>query len=362
MSDVVTSPGESRASAARVTMEFAVAMGAALGCGAILILLAGANPVTGYIALVSGAFGSINSLAEVLVKATPLMLAGLGVAVAFRAGYWNIGAEGQIFIGALGATWVGLNVGGWPVALALPATIIVGFLAGAVWGLIPGLLRVRFGASEIITTIMFNYIAILLVNYVITGPLKEHEGFLPETDPIAMVAELPRLLPPTRLHAGVLIAFAAVGVLYWLMIRSTFGFRVRMVGMNPEAARYAGVSVTKTWILVSLLAGGLAGLAGTAEVAGVHRRLIEDISGGYGFTAIVVALLGYLHPIGVALAAILFAALRVGADSMQRAIGVPVTLIYIIQALVILFIIARNAVDKENLGKLMRRLKSGSKR
>jgi simple sugar transport system permease protein len=315
--------------------------------------------VTGYLALLDGAFGSLNSLAEVLVKATPLMLAGLGVALAFQAGYWNIGAEGQIFIGALGATWVGLNVGGWPVAVALPMIITVGFLTGAVWGLIPGFLRVRLGASEIITTIMFNYIAILLVNYFVTGPLKESEGFLPETDPIASVAELPRLFPPTRLHAGVLIAFAAAAILYWLMIRSTFGFRVRMVGMNQEAARYAGVSVTRTWIVVSLLAGGLAGLAGTAEVAGVHRRLIEDISGGYGFTAIVVALLGWLHPVGVALAAILFAALRVGADAMQRATGVPVTLVYIIQALVILFILARNAVDKGSLRKLMRRLRPG---
>jgi simple sugar transport system permease protein len=357
MSDVVTSAATG-ASATRAAIEFALAMAAALVCGAILILLAGANPVAGYLALVSGAFGSLNSIAEVFVKATPLTLAGLGVALAFRAGYWNIGAEGQIFMGALGATFVGLNVGGWPASVALPATIAVGFLTGAIWGLIPGVLRVRLGASEIITTIMFNYIAILLVNYFITGPLKESEGFLPETDPIASAAVLPRLFPPTRLHAGVLIAVVAAGFLYWLMIRSTFGFRVRMVGMNPEAARYAGVSVARTWVVVSLLAGGLAGLAGMAEVAGVHRRLIEDISGGYGFTAIVVALLGWLHPVGVALAAILFAALRVGADAMQRAIGVPVTLVYIIQALVILFILARNAGDMDYFRKLMRRLKS----
>jgi simple sugar transport system permease protein len=357
MSDAATGAGATRASAARVAIEFALAMAAALLCGAILILLAGANPLTGYVALVSGAFGSLNSVAEVLVKATPLTLAGLGVALAFRAGYWNIGAEGQIFMGALGATWVGLNVGGWPASVALPAAVAVGFLTGGVWGLIPGVLRVRLGASEIITTIMFNYIALLLVNYVITGPLKESEGFLPETDPIASAAALPRLFPPTRLHAGVLIALAATGILYWLMIRSTFGFRVRMVGMNPEAARYAGASVTRTWIVVSLLAGGLAGLAGAAEVAGVHRRLIEDISGGYGFTAIVVALLGWLHPLGVVLAAILFAALRVGADAMQRAIGVPVTLVYIIQALVILLILCRNAVDKDSFRKLMRRLR-----
>lgn len=332
-----------RAEAARVAVQAAAATLAALAIGALLVLLAGANPLTGYLALVMGAFGSVNSVAEVVVKTTPLLLAGLGIALAFRAGYWNIGAEGQLYMGALAATWVGLNAGAWPAAVALPAAVAAGFAGGALWGLVPGLLRARLGVSEIINTIMFNYIAIYLVSWLVTGPLKEEGGFLPQTDLIADPAVLPRLLPPTRLHAGVLLAVAAAAALYWLMVRSTLGFRVRVVGGNPEAARYAGISVNGTWVLVAAVSGGLAGLAGMSEISGVHQRLLEDVSAGYGYTAIVVALLGWLHPLGVVVAAVLFAALRVGADAMQRALGIPVALVYIIQALVVLFVLARGA-------------------
>ncbi|MDJ0948834.1 MAG: ABC transporter permease [Alphaproteobacteria bacterium] len=341
----------------RVVGQLAVAVVAALACGAVLILVAGANPVVGYVALFNGAFGSLNSIVEVLVKATPLLLAGLGIAIAFKSGYWNIGAEGQIFMGALAAVWVGLNAHGWPAYVAMPAIIGAGFLGGAVWGLIPGILRARIGASEIITTIMFNYIAFFVVNYFVTGPLVEADQFLPQTDPIAKSAELPRILRPTRLHAGIFIAMAATVALYWVMIRSTFGFRARVVGANEAAARYAGISVGWTWLVVSGVAGGLAGLAGMVEVAGVHQLLLEDISGGMGFTAIVVALLGWLHPVGVVIAAILFAALDVGADSMQRVIGVPVTLVYIIQALVVLFVLARSALEHDMFRRIWRRFR-----
>ena len=340
-----------------VVGQSSVAVIAALLCGAVLILLAGADPVVGYLALFNGAFGSLNSVVEVLVKAIPLSLAGLGIALAFKAGYWNIGAEGQIFMGALGAVWVGLNAYGWPAYVAVPAIIGAGFLCGAVWGVIPGILRARFGASEIITTIMFNYIAFYMVNYFVTGPLVEADQFLAQTDPIAKAAELPRILRPTRLHAGIFVAIVATVALYWLMVRSTFGFRARVVGANEDAARYAGISVGWTWAFVSGISGGLAGLAGMVEVAGVHQLLLEDISGGMGFTAIVVGLLGWLHPIGVVVAAILFAALDVGADSMQRVIGVPVTLVYIIQALVVLFVLARGALEQGMYERLRRRFK-----
>jgi simple sugar transport system permease protein len=328
----------------RIAAELAASVVAALIVGAVLILIAGANPLTGYSALFMGAFGSVHSVAEVLVKATPLILAGLGVALAFKAGYWNIGAEGQLLMGALGAVWVGLNVSGWPMPVALPVMVVVGFVAGAAWGLIPGILQARLGVSEIITTIMLNYVAFLLVNFFVTGPMKEAEGFMPQTDVIAASAVLPRLLMPTRLHAGILIALVTAIVIYWLMNRSTFGFRIRVVGASPEAAKYAGISVSQTWIVVSAVAGGLAGLAGMVEVSGVHQRLLEHISGGYGYTAIMVALLGWLHPLGVVLASVLFAAMRVGADAMQRATGVPVSLVYVIQALIILFVLGRGAI------------------
>lgn len=342
-----------RSGPVRAILEMAGALGAALAVGAVLMLVAGANPIVGYGAMLDGAFGSVNNLAEVLVKAIPLLLAGLGIAVAFRAGYWNIGAEGQLLMGATAAAWVGLLAEGWSPAGTLLLVLLAGFAVGALWGLIPGVLRARFGASEIIVTIMFNYIAFLGVNYLVTaGPIAETGRFLPQTDPIAWSATLPVILEPTRLHAGLFIAMAAVGAMYWFLVRSTWGYRVRVVGANPEAARYGGVSVGKTWVLVSVLAGGLAGLAGMAEVSGTHHRLYDDVSAGMGFTAIVIALLGHLHPVGVAVAAVLFAALHVGAHAMQRVTGVPVTLVYVIQALVVLFFLGRAALGH---GQLLRR-------
>ncbi len=332
--------------ALRVTGQSAAAMAAALAVGAALVLVAGANPLTGYLALIGGAFGSLNSLAEVGVKAAPLLLAGLGIAFAFKAGYWNIGAEGQLYMGALGATWIGLHLGAWPMAVVLPAAVGTGFVLGAIWGLIPGLLLARLGVSEIINTIMFNYIAIFFVSYLVTGPMKEEGGYLPQTDLIAESAVLPKLLPPTRLHAGVLLAVGAAAVLYWIMVRSTLGYRLRVVGGNPQAARYAGISVDRVFVIASGVSGGLAGLAGMGEISGLHQRLLEDISPGYGYTAIVVALLGRLHPVGVVIAAVLFSALRVGADAMQRRLGIPVALVYIIQALVILFVVGREAFER----------------
>ena len=332
--------------AARVAWQPVAAVVAALGVGAVLVLVAGANPLTGYLALVGGAFGSLNSLAEVAVKAAPLLLAGLGIAFAFKAGYWNIGAEGQLYMGALGATMVGLYLGAAPMVVVLPLATAAGFLLGALWGIVPGLLRARLGVSEIINTIMFNYIALYVVSYLVTGPMKEEAGYLPQTDLIANSAVLPKLLPPTRLHAGVVLALAAAALMYWVMVRSTLGYRVRVVGGNPEAARYAGISVNRVFVVASGLSGGLAGLAGMGEISGLHQRLLDDISPGYGFTAIVVALLGRLHPAGVVIAAVLFAALRVGADAMQRRLGIPVALVYIIQALVILFIVGREAFER----------------
>ncbi len=323
-----------------------LAVAAALAVGALLVMLAGASPVTGYLALVGGAFGNLNSFAEVLMKATPLLLAGLGISFAFRAGYWNIGAEGQIYMGALGATFVGLNLGALPTVVVLPLAIGTGFVMGALWGLIPGLLRARLGVSEIINTIMFNYIAIFLVSFLVTGPMKEEGGYLPQTDLIAASAVLPKLLPPTRMHAGIILALVAAAILYWIMVRSTLGYRLRVVGENPEAARYAGISVNRIFIIAAGVSGGLAGLAGMSEISGLHQRLLEDISPGYGFTAIVVALLGRLHPLGVVIASILFAALRVGADAMQRRVGIPVAIVYIIQALVIFFVIGREFFER----------------
>jgi len=308
--------------------------------GGLLILLAGVNPLRAYAAMLYGAFGSTNNLGETLVKAIPISLTGLAVAVAFRAGFWNIGAEGQLYCGALGATVVGLHAGGLPPTLAVSATLLGGTAAGAVCGWIPGVLKGRFGTSEAINTIMLNFIAIQLVAYEVYGPLRQGVGLVPESDPIAAAARLPILVPATRLHAGLLLAVAAMAITAGLMRHTVFGYRLALIGTNPLMARFGGLRVGSLVALTAAVSGALAGLAGAIEVMGVHYRLIEAISPGYGFLGIAAALLARLNAWGVGTAGFLLAALVVGADTMERIASVPVPLVFIVQGVVILFVLA----------------------
>ncbi len=308
--------------------------------GGVFIMAARVNPLAAYSAMLQGAFGNANSLGETLVKTIPILLTGLAASVAFRSGFWNIGAEGQLYVGALGATIVGLHAAGWSPGLAVGVTLLGGILAGGVWGMIPGVLKGYVGTSEAINTIMLNFIAIQLVAYGVYGPLRQGVGQVPESDPIALAARLPVLLSGTRLHAGFFVAIAAMVATVGLLRHTVLGYRLRVVGANAEMARFGGLRVGMLIAAAATISGGLAGLAGAVEVTGVHYRLIEAISPGYGYLGIAVALLGRLNPWGAGAAAFFLAALVVGAETMERTVRVPLPLIFVVQGLVILFILS----------------------
>ncbi len=320
----------------------------ALLAAGVLLLLAGAIHVGHYDtglalrALWVGSFGSWYAITSgTLVRAVPLILTGLGVAIAFRAGVFNIGAEGQLLAGAIVATFVGVQFGaalgpaGWAVAL------MGGAVAGALWAGIAAFLRVRFGVLEVISTIMLNFVAEYLVSYLVRGPMQEHLHIYPQTESIAASTQLGVLIPGTRLHWGFAIAVACV-ILAWMVInRTAAGFRLRVVGANPSAAWVAGrIHVVRTTVVALLVSGALAGLAGAIEVTGVTYALYENLSPGYGFTAIAVAVLAGLNPLGVLGTGVLFAALETGATAMQRDAGVPSVFAGAIEAALILAIVA----------------------
>ena len=309
-------------------------------------LAAGVGSVRGaYGGLLAGSIGNpfmdIGPVTETLLRATPLIFAGLAVALGFRAGLFNIGAEGQIYIGALFATAVGIGFTDLPLLVHLPLAVAAGFLGGAVWGFIPGILKARTGAHEVITTIMLNYVSYLVVDLALRQVFFQLPG---RDDPISKnilpSATLPRLLPDERLHWGLIIALLAAVAVWWLLFRSTKGFEFRAVGLNPSAARYAGMNISRTIILTMMISGGLAGLAGASEIIGTNLRLTPSFSPNWGFDAIAIALLGASRPVGVVFSAILFGALRAGAAPMQVQTGIPVDLVVVIQGLVIIFIAA----------------------
>ena len=321
-----------------------LAMLAAFIVGAIFLLLLNVNPFTAYAAMIEGAFGSTYSITQSLVKATPLLLVALGICIAFRASVINVGGEGQIILGALMATWFSLQFRTWPGWLLIPATIIMGFMAGAAWGFVPGILKARLGVNEILTTIMMNFIALQLMNLLLRGPMMDPSGvaagtFLAQSERLPQQVWLARLIPQTQLHTGFILAVALAFVVYIFLWRTTIGYRIRAVGLNPHAARYAGIPVPFNQALSLTLAGGFAGLAGVVEVLGVHHRLLEGITSGYGFTGIVAALFGGLHPLGAIPASYLFGSLLVGADKMQRAVQVPSALVDTIMGLVVMFVV-----------------------
>jgi simple sugar transport system permease protein len=304
-----------------------------------MMLMLGVSPVKAYAALFRGAFGSKNGIAEIFVKATPLILTGLSYAYAARAGLINIGAEGQLYMGGIFATLVGTQNWGYPMALHIFLAVAAGFLGGALWGLLAGWLKVAFQANEIITTVMLNYIAILLVSFCVTGPMKNPAGNMPESSPIQDSATLFRILPGTRLHLGFLISIGALIFYYFLIWRMKQGFEIRVVGHNQEAARSAGMRPERTLLLTMFLAGGMGGLAGAVEILGIQGRLLQLFSPGYGFDGIAVSLVGMNHPVGIGLGAILFGILRAGGNKMQLIAKVPVSVIYILQGLVIVSVI-----------------------
>jgi len=350
---------------------------AGLLVGALILWLQGVDPWAAYKAMFGGAFGSKNGLADTLVKSTPLMLVGLGIAIAFRGGVINIGAEGQLITGALFVTYLGVTFGErMPGAIGIVLLLAAGALMGGIWGAIPGWLKAQLGVNEILSTIMMNAIAIQIGYYLLRGPMIDpaelaagtnipHSARLPKNLDMLRFTDIAKalgvtqrakeigleggvaqlygvLVEPTRLHIGFLFAILMAILVYIFLWRTTIGYKIRAVGLNPHAARYAGINVKGNMVLSMTLSGAFAGLAGAVEILGLHHRMFEptSVSAGYGFTGIVAALFGGLHPLGIIPSSILFGGLLVGGDKMQRAMQVPQVLITVILGLIVLFVVS----------------------
>jgi general nucleoside transport system permease protein len=330
----------------------ALVMGAAALLIGLLLLAAGLE-LAGYdasaalAALGSGAFGTWQAFTGVtLVRAVPLILIGLGFALALRGGALNIGAEGQFYAGAIAAAWMGVQAAGWPAWAALPAVAAAGWMAGALWMVLPVVLRLRFGVLEAISTLLLNFVAEALVSLMVLGPMQERTGIYPQSAPIGEAARLP-LLPGTRLHAGFLVALLAAGGMAWVFARTWWGFRLRALGEGSRAAEVSGrVPAGRMLALALFGSAALAGLAGAFEVSGVSYSLYQNLSPGYGFTAIGVALLARLRPSAIVLTGIVFGALEAGAGAMQRDAGVPAVAVYVVEAAVILALLLGNAAAR----------------
>ena len=300
------------------------------------VLVYGANPLQAVYYFLLDPLSNSVRLIEVLVKATPLLLTGIAVAFAFSGGYWNIGAEGQLYMGATAATAIGLQMGDTPAWLALPLVILGGILAGMAWAILPALMKARLKIDEVVTTLLLNYVAIFFVSAILNGPWRDPVSQWPQSPEIAASAIFPRLIPRSRLHLGFILALLVVLGAWFVLSRTSFGLKMKAVGFNMEAARFSGINVERTLLVVALISGGIAGLAGASEVAGIHFHLIDAISPGYGYTGIIIATLGALDPIGVALAAVFIGLIDTGAQTVSRALGVPIYLGDVLQATLLL--------------------------
>lgn len=324
----------------------------ALLVGAIVMLIFGDNPLKAYTGLFSGAFGNARGWAITIRKMTPLILTGLSVAVAFKAGLFNIGASGQFLIGTICSVAVAIHFEGLPWIIHMPMSLIAGIAGGMAWGAIPGILKVYTGAHEVIVTIMLNYVASLFAGWTVyagggageqsAGPLWDRTaGAISETPDIFPSAEIPWMVgPPYRVHWGIVIVLLVAVLIWWLLYRTTIGFEIRTVGQNLKAAKYAGMRVNWTIIFAMMLAGGLAGLAGGIETLGLNHKFAPEFTGGVGFDGITVALLGQTHPFGIILAAFMFGGLDAGGTRMQFDSGVSADIIQVIQGLVLAFVAA----------------------
>lgn len=303
---------------------------------ATLVILAKANPLEAYYYFLVAPLSSRVSAIEVLVKSTPLLLVGAAVTFAFSAGYWNIGAEGQLYAGAVAAAWLGTILGNLPALIAIPVMVLGGFLAGMLWALPPVLLKVKLAVDEVVTTLLLNTVILFVVSYLLNGPWRDPVSGWPQSPEIASSAMLPKLLPQARLHLGFVIGLLVIVALWFILSRTSLGLKMRATGLGMEAARFAGVNVNRMVLTAALISGGIAGMAGVSEVAGIHFHLIDAISPGYGYTGIIIAMLGGLNPFGVGLAALFIGLLSTGGQTVSRALGVPAYLGDVVQAALLL--------------------------
>jgi general nucleoside transport system permease protein len=327
------------AGAWRAVLPPGLAVVLAFAVTALPIAISGKNPLFAYWALLKGALGSVDAIAFALNKSTPYVLAGVGVTMCFRSRVINIGSEGQIAIGGVAASWMALNFSYLPSLILIVAALFASAIAGAAWAGIAAIIRLKRGVHEVLGTLMLNFIGTLFVSEALHGPMGEVGAGFPQSPLFAQAAWLPSLFPGTNLHAGIAVAFIAVVFCHVLLWRTPFGFRLRLLGSSHTAAAYAGVAFARAVLEVMLMAGGLAGIAGGIEVLGVHYRLIQGFSQGFGFNAVAIALLAGLNPIAVLPAGLFFGFLEAGALAMQREIGVPSSLVFVIQGLTMVFVL-----------------------
>jgi simple sugar transport system permease protein len=327
----------------RAFRDLVVVLVLVFGVGSVAMLLAHVSPLAGFAALFDGAFGTKGEIAETLVQTTNLLFPALGIAIAFRAGLFNIGAEGQLIMGGFAAGWLGAQFP-MPGYVAVPVVLIAGMIAGGVWGAIPGLMRARFGANEVIATLMLNVVATLLTTYLVTGPLQQGNAGASETGVLPKAAQLPDLISDTRLTWAFVIAVVLALVLRWVLQRTVFGYELRAAGDAPEAAKRAGIDLGRTALVAMTLSGAIAGLGGATIVAGVLHRFNTGLSPGYGFIAIAVALVGNLDPLWIIVASIAFGVLQSGGIAMQAEAGIPRDVVSLIIGLVIIALAGRRVI------------------
>jgi simple sugar transport system permease protein len=313
--------------------------------GAVVLVVTGYSPLDAYGAMLQGAFGDTYGIGQTFTQATPIIFTALAFLFAYKCGLFNIGAEGQFLVGAFTATLVGISLGWLPFFIHVPLALIAGAVGGALWGFIPAVLKARLGAHEVITTMMLSYVALYVTGYMVNYPFREPGSWVARTVFIWPSAELPRILQPTQLSASIFVALLLAGLTYYILQRTTIGYEIRAIGLNPSAAEAGGISVGKGIVLALAISGAMAGLGGAGEVLGVHRRFIEGFSPGYGWDGLAVALVGGLNPAGILLASVLFGALRSGGMTMTRTTPVPLDIATILQALVILFVAAPKLVE-----------------
>jgi len=302
----------------------------------VLIILADANPFTAYYNFIVVPLSSKFSALEVLVKATPLIFTGLAVTFAFASGYYNIGAEGQLYAGAVAAAWVGATFTNLPAIAAVPLELVLGFLAGMLWALIPALLKIRLKVDEVVTTLLMNSVIMYFISALLNGPWRDPETGWPKSPEFFEAARFAQLIPKSRLHIGFIIAMVLVLIVYVVLKKTPLGLQMRAVGASKVGAQFAGINVNRTMLIAALVSGGIAGLAGVSEIAGIHYHLISELSGSYGYTGIIVATLGGLNPIGSTIAALFIGLIDTGSQTVSRVLGVPVYLGDVVQSTLLL--------------------------
>jgi simple sugar transport system permease protein len=338
----------------------ALAVLAAMAIASLLFASYGADPPQAYVALFHEPFGTLRGFGYALVRTAPLTLIALGTIVSWRSGFGYLGFEGCFVIGAAASSCFALatapdaRIGPLPAAVFFPSVVLVSFVSGAIWAGMVGVLRARFGGNEVLISLMMNYVAILIVEYLVSGPMRA-PGSLPETDRLPAATWLPFVLPGTRAHAGILLAIAATALVWMLLRKTALGYELVVTGLNPAAARYAGIDTGRRILLAAGMAGGLGALAGMVEVLGVQHRLMDGLSGGVGFVGIIVALLARLNPLAVIPTALLYGGMTVGADAMQRRANIPSSITFILQSLIVLLVLASSMLLRYriNLGALL---------